>query len=296
MSQAAQRKAAQKRQKRQNRSKQRRANGDGRARMSLLMGQKPSPLPDLREAKIQEIRAGLELLDSLDSMAGLRHALSHMAAEKDEWAGIPMLLDGLPLVIEPTYPYAKLGEFGKQKEDENALPKQFVRNIFYSMRLRANIAIWTEGTPLADGVPVYWGVIPNMNHMAQEINTLSASDAWSIESESKALCTLAELLPHRSFKQYLLTGSFLWTSPKSRVHYLFRKLRPTVALADDGKGNMRILAALCQHPIAYYEGSWAGAMTPSDDIIAHFSLCRADEHMFWRRSNQHPAWTMAAGI
>jgi hypothetical protein len=38
---------------------------------------------------------------------------------------------------------------------------------------------------------------------------------------------------------------------------------------------------------AYYAGSWGGAMCPTDDVIAHLTLMRGDEPMFWRRSNQH---------
>jgi hypothetical protein len=50
------------------------------------------------------------------------------------------------------------------------------------------------------------------------------------------------------------------------------------------------------HPIAYYEGSWAGAMCPTDDVIAHLMLMRGDEPMFWKRSSQHPATSPAAGL
>ena len=253
-------------------------------------------MPSLSRDQLEdELREGFNLLDSLDEMSALRNCLSRVAAEKDEWAGIPMLLDGMRLTIEPTYPYAKLAEFGRPKPEDDTGPKQYLRNTFYSARLRSDVVIFTEGLPLAEGVPVYWGLIPNANHVAHEINTLGASDAWSIESEGRALATLATLLPHRSFKQYLLTGSFLWTSPRSRVHYLFRKLRPTLAIGEKD-GGTRVLAALCLHPIAYYEGSWAGAMTPTDDVIAHLMLAKGDEHMFWRRSNQHPPWRMAAGL
>ena len=90
---------------------------------------------------------------------------------------------------------------------------------------------------------------------------------------------------------------FLEKSERSGVTYLFRKLRPTVALRPcrDGDG-MRVLAALCLHPIGYYDGSWAGAMCPTDDVVAHLMLMRGDEVMFWRRSNQHPADRPEAGL
>lgn len=97
---------------------------------------------------------------------------------------------------------------------------------------------------------------------------------------------------------YLLTGMFLERSPRSGLTYLFRKLRPTVVL--DARNNdatrVRVLCTLCLHPIAYYEGSWAGAMTPTDDVVSHLMLMRGDEHMFWRRANQHGATHSEAGL
>ncbi len=296
MSQAAQRKAALKRRMRQNRKRQRVKEADhGKPFQPPAPGPSPSLDPPAVDLTDEEKH---ELLRSFDGLAGLRGALAHIAAEKGEWAGIPMLLDDLPLVIEPTYPYAGLANFHKDKEapPDPALPKQFIRNIFWSHSRRSDIVIFTEGSELGPGVPVYWGVINGANHVAQEILTLGASDAWSIESESNALQTLATMLSHRQFKQYLLTGSFLWTSPKSRVKYLFRKLRPTIAMANDGKGNMRVLCTCCLHPIAYYQGSWGGALCPTDDVLSHFCLARGDEHMFWRRANQHPPWSPNSGL
>lgn len=89
---------------------------------------------------------------------------------------------------------------------------------------------------------------------------------------------------------------FAERSPRSGISYIFRRLRPTIALKAGKDDRMRCLAALCMHPIGYYDGSWAGAMCPTDDVIAHLMLMRGDEHMFWRRSNQHPAWSQFAGI
>jgi hypothetical protein len=123
---------------------------------------------------------------------------------------------------------------------------------------------------------------------------------WGIEQEGRAVQLLGQMLRHRAFKQYLLTGMFIETSRRSGVTYIFRKLRPTVALAPTRPGreqqSIRILACLCMHPIAYYEGSWAGAMCPTDDVIAHLALMRGDEHMFWKRCNQHPPHTPEAGL
>jgi len=37
-------------------------------------------------------------------------------------------------------------------------------------------------------------------------------------------------------------------------------------------------------------------MVPTDDVIAHLMLMRADEHGFWKRANQHPLDRLEAGL
>ena len=59
---------------------------------------------------------------------------------------------------------------------------------------------------------------------------LDASAAWTLDAEANALTKLIGLLTAHQARQYILTGAFLETSKRSRVTYLFRKLRPTVAL------------------------------------------------------------------
>jgi hypothetical protein len=200
-----------------------------------------------------------------------------------------MPLADMRLVIEPTYPRARaLMELGKKVEEDAEFNGAKVRNIFWSWRWRAKIAIWELNGKIE------WGPVSSVNQSGMLMETISASDAWGIEQEAAALQTLARLLSHRQMKQYLLTGMFVETSKRSGVVYMFRKLRPTLAVRTHDKGS-RILAALCMHPIGYYQGTWAGAMCPTDDVIAHLMLMRGDEHMLWRRCHQHPAYEAAAG-
>lgn len=234
-----------------------------------------------------------EALEAADQFTPLRNKLREIARFKDEWAGIPMPLDGEQLVIEPRYPFAGLSQIGKpdevaEKDDELAGAK--IRNQFWSSHKRSTIIVFEKSDGRID-----WGLSPGANHLTHDLRTMGCAEAWGIEQESNALATLGTMLPHRRFKQYLLTGMFLETSKRSGVTYLFRRLKPTVAI-HTVKGHLRILCALCLHPIAYYAGSWAGAMTPTDDVIAHLALMRGDEAMFWRRANQHPAWTPEAGV
>jgi hypothetical protein len=229
--------------------------------------------------------AGGVVSTELDNFAKVHSFLQKLAAVTGEWAGIPVPIEGESLVIERTYPFAAI----LNPPVDSSPPTIKVRNCFWSMHRRSEIVVWQEGSK------VEWGLIPGVHHLDQSLRTLGASVAWTLEQESRALSLLREHLNDYAFTRYLLTGSFLERSKRSGVYYLFRRLRPTVAMADNGE-RMRILAALCLHPIAYYAGSWAGAMCPTDDVLAHLMLMRGDEHLLWRRANQHPAFRPEAGI
>lgn len=230
-------------------------------------------------------------MECFDPFTGLRKALASLSDDQSQWAGIPMPLQDLPLVIHPKYPLAKeLMAIGNDAEDSDESPDGIrFRNQFWSTRWRTTVMVYEEHGKvrhyLAHGA----------NHVDEIIQTLGASVAWGIEQEHRALVLLGTLLKHHTFKHYLLTGSFLERSERSGVMYVFRKLRPTIALKER-KGRLIILAALCGHPIAHYAGSWAGAMCPTDDVIAALMLMRGDEHMFWKRSNQHHPSRHQAGV
>lgn len=268
--------AAQKRQRRQN-------DVVGRA-ASLRKVPEPSPFPALPADK-------KKLLDRHDTLAALRDGLGRVARWRHEWAGIPMPLDGQRLVIEPSYPGAKeLSEMGqKPEEPDTEAEGAKIRSQFWSWKKRGDVVIYEK-----DG-EIRWGVWHMFTHTGKLLQTLGVSDAWGIEQEGRALQLLGTMLRHRAFKQYLLTGSFIETSKRSGIAYMFRKLRPTLAISMRGD-EARVLCSLCLHPVAYYAGSWGGAMCPTDDVIAHLALMRGDEHMFWRRANQHAPYRSEAGI
>lgn len=261
----------------------------GVTRASLLRQHPESRLPGPPAADFEPARA---VLEHFDGMAPLRNAMRKIAASKGEWAGIPMMMKGNPLVVEPSYP--KAAELMAYREAEPAEdPDEYyqgwkVRNHWWSRRRRQTIVIFEK-----DG-KVTFGVHGLHNNFGKILGTLGASDAWGIEQEKNAIDTMGGLLRHRQFKQYLLTGMFMEVSARSGLHYLFRRLRPTLVLSTS-TGDARCIAALCLHPIAYYEDSWAGAMCPTDDVLSHLMLMRGDEHMFWKRANQHPPYRPEAG-
>ena len=258
---------------------------EANARRSTLRQLPGSPYPGRPEDDFS-------VLEAVDGYAPLRNGLRRIAAKTEEWAGIPMPMEDANLVIEPTYPGAALlSDIGKKPDepDGERIEPGMIRNRFWSFHRRQTVVVWND-----DG-KVQWGCEGWGNAVSMLMGALAVSDAWGIEQEKRAIDTLGEMLRHRQFKQYLLTGMFMEKSKRSGVHYLFRRLRPTLAIST-ATGTTRILAALCLHPIAYYAGSWAGAMCPTDDVLAHLALMRGDEHMFWRRANQHPAHSPLSGI
>ena len=234
----------------------------------------------------------LELVEQFDPYAAVRNELRRLAHKRAEWAGYPLPLDGHHLIVEPTYPKAAeimgINRPEPTAEDE-ADAKRHIRNRFWSWKYRCDVVVWEE-----DGA-IQWGPLDPFNQTYRLLQTVGVSSAWGIEQEGTAVRTLGGMLRHASFKSYLLTGMFLEKSKRSGVTYLFRKLRPTLALSTRGE-RPRVLAALCLHPIAYYADTWSGAMCPTDDVIAHLALMRGDEHMFWKRANQHAPHRKEAGL
>jgi hypothetical protein len=226
--------------------------------------------------------------------AELRTACNAKAALDGEWAGALMPVEGIPLVVEPRYPYQMNGKyFGEKlhKDDPDDDPITVV-NSWYSTPNSATVYICRDSKGLFHlMLPEYGG-----KRLEMWIQTLGASASWDFKAELTAMQTLREHLSEWAFQRYVLTGTFLETSKRSGVTYLFRKLRPTVAMRPTSDGKMRVLATLCLHPIAYFDGTWAGGMVPTDDVIAHLLLMRGDEHRFWKKSNHHPVWAASAGI
>jgi len=235
------------------------------------------------------------LVNSLDGYAGLRNALRAIAMVDGSWAGIPMPIDGHRLVIEPKFPRAeglmKIGEPEMSRDLPDSADMEIV-GTFQSIVLRCTVVLYRGH----DGKVRHYLYRPNP--IDRLISMMDCSYAWGIEQEANAVQTLDTLLRHVQFKMYMLTGAFLETSRRTGLHYIFRRLRPTVVLGPCRKrpNSLSIRTTLCMHPIGYYEDTWAGAMAPTDDVIAHLMLMRGDEPMFWRRSNQHPAWDPNAGV
>jgi len=251
----------------------------------------------------------------MPTFAQVSLALNKLVVERDgEWAGFPMPLPGAGLVLEDKSPHVEA-----VRQIEEALNPPVDHACSPDIMGWREINRWRGHTK--DGV---WGLFvifrhedgrtrwgfdpdtPKRNHML--FGPFDTFEAWNVDTEITAIERLSTLLSERMFKAYLLTGGFLERSKRSGISYFFRRCRPTIAIRT-GKSRTRffyeddevtdeatILCTLCLHPLGYYRNTFGGAMTPTDDVIAHLLLMRGDEHMLWRRANQHQAAEPESGL
>jgi hypothetical protein len=204
--------------------------------------------------------------------------------------------DGEPIVASPredgSRPEIRVCRQDQVREDERVV------NVWVDHKRNRRVYVMDKGgrrsalvEPLAPD--------RSMERFTLWLTTIGASDAWTVDAEVKAMELLQSMTTERQFAHYMLTGSFLESSSRSGLTYLFRRLRPTVAMSPrnkTGRDYMRVLAVLCLHPIGYYENSWGGCMVPTDDVIAHLTMMRGDEAEFWGQAVQHEPHEPEAGL
>ena len=202
-----------------------------------------------------------------------------LALDDGEWSGYPMPVDGLKLVVEPRHPMYETLNGASMPRSRPADPPATITS-------SGKVASLRKSEVLAF---IRW-------HHWMLTLSVAADQAWSVEAELAAVSKLRQMITAQQFKTYMLAGAFCETSPLSGMHYIFRKLRPTIAIRQTPNGNAIPVACLCLHPIAYYEGTWAGALVPTDDVIAHLMLMRGDERRFWGKANHHDMDAPESGI
>lgn len=215
-----------------------------------------------------------------------------VSQQRSEWAGIPTFMQDFPMQIEPRYPYhIHVDKIKEGQAPGYDCPSVEVVNTWFCERLMTNVSIVLKNGKLEAAIHT------GHNRLNFLVMTVGACLAWLPEAEEKAHQKLREITTEHQFNCYKLTGTFLESSKRSKVVYLFRKLRPTVAMSSGhGRGEMKGLCTLCLHPIGYYRGTHCGAMVPTDDVIAHLVMMRGDEHYFWRCASQHPIYRHECGI
>lgn len=234
-------------------------------------------------------------LDELDGpVARMRDVLAECA---DDVGGIPLPVPGIGLALHPAFAHAReLADIFERPQEASPEPADlFRRNIFWSHRRQGYVHIWSEGGMLGHGGTLKWTLLKGLNRLEMDMRTLHVSSVWGGRPEWKANEKLSTLIGLHRFKGYAMCGMFDEVSKRSGVRYVFRRLRPTIAISNR-TGQDRVLACLCLHPIGYYRGSFAGAMVPTDDVIAHLLMMRTDEGEFWRAANHHAPDRAEAGL
>jgi len=216
---------------------------------------------------------------------------NELLMKRGEWAGAPALAD-TDLVLEPRHPlYENLNgcsieNLTKKKEPDAPVDYKLV-NSWFSFKRDSQVYIFRE----ANGRTTHSEIKNAGIRMRHLMHTLGNSQYIKVDAELKAIQTLMPLINRNQFRTYMVSGMFVESSKRSGVAYVFRKNRPTLAI----RGNTYI-AALCLHPIGYYDTSWLGVMAPTDDVIAHLLMMRANEHKFWAKANQHAVWVPQSGV
>lgn len=213
------------------------------------------------------------------------------------WEGIPVPVPDQPLRLYKGHPMESMFA---EPEKVDAEPEIKLRNSWWSWRESAWIYVYEDEQGRRKHAVERHAPDRSMERLDYWLMTLGASIAWKHEAEQVARQKLREMITPHAWRCYDLTGAFLEGSKRSRVTYLFRRSRPTVAMVPSKRGDenasMKVLAVLCLHPIGYYEGSWAGAMVPTDDVLAHLLMMRGDERLYWRKANQHEPASPQAGL
>lgn len=231
----------------------------------------------------------------------VRQALKRKGAAEGEWAGLPLPSHHCALVMEPRHPYAHMNGFkfdqGDSLEDRPVtLSKDLGGEVINEWRHSSGdtIYVWKR---FKDGKSEHMRIPSSFHKLNLMINTMGTiCEVFDTHIEVEAHKKLAAMVSDHAYSTYFMTGMFLESSKRSGVTYLFRKLKPTIAMKATKGGMMKVLSCLCLHPIAYYENTWAGALCPTDDVIAHLMLMRGDEPYFWRKANHHGVLDPQAGI
>jgi hypothetical protein len=231
-------------------------------------------------------------------------ALAAEAKRQGQWAGLPMPVKGMRMTVHPSYPFADT--MAQVFNPESSMHVCRNSDVDETVTLRNSWASYRDGKQINichDSRGYFWIYGGRVHSGTMLLDTLGAARSWDFGAELRAMETLKRHVTEWAYQCYVMTGSFLETSPRSQVTYLFRRLRPTVALSSrpdykKGRGDVgiRILACLCLHPVGFFNGSWAGALVPTDDVLAHLLLMRGDEHRFWKDSNQHHPLAPESGL
>lgn len=255
-----------------------------------------NPLALLPSGQPQEVKVKtVSDLPSAEGWAHMRRKLQEVAKKTGEWAGVPLPSSYSRLIMEKRYPFQGLQ--GMKFEDDGVRHNDDAK-IINSWRIpsrNVEVVIIEEKNGERWKAFIGNGGAQRQDYILSTLG-IASEEIWSVEAETEAMAKLKELVTRQAYKCYFLSGTFLETSKRSGVTYLFRKLRPTIAMRPNKRGTMSIITALCLHPLGYYDKTFAGVQVPTDDVITHLMMMRVDEHKFWAKANHHCPLDASSGI
>ncbi len=248
-------------------------------------------LTSLSAEEFAKIDAQIE--EAADPVSAARAAFQVVAEHANIIEGIPINLEGDRIIVSGGY-CLPFNEVSEKKPAEDDL---IIRNQWYCKKKKAKVYICEDPSQLwinpLTGLEArkICSIVNYESRMRVYVATISVAAVWGMEAEIRAMAKLKSLVSDHQYHTYFMTGVFAETSKRSKVSYLFRRLRPTIALSKNV-----VLCSLCTHALGYYADSWAGVMVPTDDVITHLMLMRADERKFWAKCEQHDENEILADI
>jgi hypothetical protein len=250
---------------------------------------------------LQEYMAKLESGQETEiSLEELHRRMNEIAREKYGWEyGVPLpsLTDvSRPLIMAKGAPFSRT----RLNDGMNEFAQELIlksRHVINSWTRLADVEVCMVRTTNGPYSIQRWMAGTRMRKFMDTI--LMRSGAQSAERELKAMESLKKRIGTGPWDSYVLNGAFAERSPRSDLHYIFRKGLPTMVLSYHGKYEEqggRVLACLCLHPLGYYFGTYCGLMCPTDEVICHLLMMRGDEHKYWASCGQWPAFDVRSGL
>lgn len=239
------------------------------------------------------------------------------------WAGFPVPRPGSPaLVLDVRHPLRGYIERVSQRGDSAAARRALattrieqmlndqrpadMRRTYSHSWWSERLVSWIHVAVTASGRVVLADAPEHRERLWVEriellARTFSAAQRLTIGMERRAQRRLRAVVTRRQWRSYVVSGEFSERSPRSGVTYWFRRLRPTLAVTMRAKAQVLhravgIRTALCSHGVAYHSESFTGVLAPTDDVLSHLLLMRADEPRLWRVATQHTLADPRSGV
>lgn len=200
----------------------------------------------------------------------VRRRLNKIATARGEWAGIPVPVAGCKVVCA--------NERQRFAELWPSLPGESVNSWHVQRAFR--VFMFEHDGKRTGTVINYWA-----ERLDALFDTIRARRAVLPDAEMTAFVALLGHLNDTQARDYVVSNMFMERGRRSGLLYLFRRGLPILTFRTSEE-TVEPRAALCLHPLAYYENTHAGVLPPSDEALALLLMLRADEPYLWRKANQ----------